>query len=41
MLKEVALSSHRRGWFSMDELKSTIRELLVAAHETGEYEIPG
>ena len=40
MLKEVALSSHRHGWFSMDELKSTIRELLVAAHrDTGEYEI--
>jgi hypothetical protein len=42
MLKDVALSSYRHGWFSMDELKSTIRELLVAAHrDTGEYEIPG
>jgi hypothetical protein len=41
MLKDVALSSYRHGWFSLDELKSTIRELLVAAHETGEYEIPG
>jgi hypothetical protein len=42
MLEDVALSSHRNGWFSMDELKSTIRELLVAAHrETREYEIRG
>jgi hypothetical protein len=42
MLKDVALISHRRGWFSMDELKSTIHKLLAAAHrDTGEYEIPG
>lgn len=42
VLKDVALSSYRHGWFSMDELKSTIRELLMAAHrDTGEYEIPG
>jgi hypothetical protein len=42
MLKDVALSSHRRGWFSMDELRSAIRALLAAAHrDTGEYEIPG
>jgi hypothetical protein len=41
MLKDVALSSYHHGWFSMDELKSTIRELLMAAHrDTGEYEIP-
>jgi hypothetical protein len=40
MLKDVALSSHRRGWFSLDELRSTIRELLMAAHrETGKCEI--
>ncbi len=42
MLQDVALSSYRDGWFSMDELKSTIRELLVAAHrETGDQEIQG
>lgn len=42
MLQDVALSSYRHGWFSMDELKSTIRELLAAAHrDTGEHEIPG
>ncbi len=41
MLKDVALSSYRHGWFSMDKLKSTIRELFVAAHDaTGEYGIP-
>jgi hypothetical protein len=28
MLEDVALSSYRHGWFSMDELKSTVRELL-------------
>lgn len=42
MLKDIALSSYRQGWFSMDRLKSTIRELVMAAHRaTGEYEIPG
>ena len=42
MLKDVALSSYRHGWFSLDELKSTIRELVTAAHrDTGEYKIPG
>jgi hypothetical protein len=41
MLKDIALSSYRNHWFSMDNLKSTYRELLVAAHrETGEYKIP-
>jgi hypothetical protein len=41
MLKDVSLSSYHHGWFSMDELKSSIRELLMAAHrDTGEYEIP-
>jgi hypothetical protein len=35
-----ALSSYRQGWFSMDELKFTFRELVMAAHRaTGEYEI--
>jgi hypothetical protein len=41
MLEEIALSSYRNHWFSMGHLKSTYRELLVAAHrETGEYKIP-
>jgi len=41
MLKDVALSCYRHGWFSMEKLKFTYRELLMAAHRaTGEYEIP-
>ena len=41
MLEDIALSSYRNHWFSMDNLKSTYRELLIAAHrETGEYKIP-
>ena len=41
MLKEIALSSYRQHWFSMDELKSTFLELaMVAYRDTGEYEIP-
>jgi hypothetical protein len=41
MLEAIALSSYRNHWFSMGHLKSTYRELLVAAHrETGEYKIP-
>jgi hypothetical protein len=40
MLEDIALSCYRHGWFRMDELKSTYRELLIAAHrETGEYKI--
>jgi hypothetical protein len=42
MLEDIALSSYRRRWFSMNKLKSTYGELLIAAHrETGEYTIPG
>ena len=42
MLKEIALSSYRHGWFSMNKLKCTFRELAMAAHrDTGEYGIPG
>ena len=42
MMEDIALSSYRHGWFSMDKLKSIYRELLMAAHrETGEYKIPG
>lgn len=41
MLQDIAVSSTNQGWFSMDELKFTIHELLVAAHDaTGRYEIP-
>ena len=41
MLEDIALSSYRHHWFSMNKLKSTYRELLIAAHrETGEYKIP-
>jgi hypothetical protein len=41
MLEDIALSSYRHHWFSMGHLKSTYRELLVAAHrDTGEYKIP-
>lgn len=42
MLRDIALSSYRHHWFSMDKLKFTLRELLEAAHRnTGEYKIPG
>jgi hypothetical protein len=42
MLRDIATSSYRQHWFSMDKLKSTYRELLIAAHrDTGEYKIPG
>ena len=42
MLEDIALSSYRHHWFSMDKLKFTYRELLIAAHrDTGEYKIPG
>jgi hypothetical protein len=41
MLEDIALSSYRSHWFSMGHLKSTYRELLIAAYrETGEYKIP-
>ena len=42
MLKDIALSSYRNGWFSMKTVRSAFRELAMAAHrETGEYNIPG
>ena len=42
MLEDIALSSYRHHWFSMNKLKSTYRELLMAAYrETGEAKIPG
>ena len=41
MLEDIALSSYRNHWFSMGHLKSTYRELLIAAHrDTGEAKIP-
>jgi len=41
MLEDIALSSYRSHWFSMGHLKSTYRELLIAAYrETGEGKIP-
>jgi hypothetical protein len=41
MLEDIALSSYRHGWFSMDKLNFTYRELLMAAYrETGEAKIP-
>ena len=41
MLKDIATSSYRQHWFSMGHLKSTYRELLIAAHrDTGESKIP-
>ena len=42
MLKDIALSSYRHGWFSTSKLRSTFNELAVAAYgDTGEYQIPG
>ena len=42
MLRDVAASSAERGWFTLDELRSAIRGLLIAAHAaTGEYRFPG
>jgi hypothetical protein len=41
MLEDIALSSYRHGWFSMEKLKFIYQELLMAAHrDTGEYKIP-
>ena len=41
MLEDIAMSSYRHGWFSMDKLKFAFRELAMAAYrDTGEYEIP-
>jgi hypothetical protein len=37
MLKDVALSCYRHGWFSMDALKLVLRELAIAAYrDSGE-----
>ena len=42
MLKDMALSSYRHGWFTMDALKLAFRELAMAVYDnTGEYQTPG
>ena len=42
MLEYIAISSYNHGWLSMEKLKFTYRDLLIAAHrDTGECEIPG
>ena len=41
VLRDVATSSYRQHWFSMEELKSVFRELAMAAYrDTGQYKIP-
>jgi hypothetical protein len=41
MLKDIAACCYRHRWFSMDKLRSTYRELIIAAHrDTGDYKIP-
>lgn len=41
MLEDIALSCYRHRWLSMEKLKSTYCELLMAAYrQTGEYKIP-
>ena len=37
MLKDIALSSYRNGWFSMTKVRSTFREMAMAAYrDSGE-----
>ena len=41
MLKDIATSSYRQHWFSMEKLKLTVRALAIATYsDTGEYKIP-
>jgi hypothetical protein len=41
ILKDIATSSYRQHRFSMEKLKSALRQLAIAAHrDTGEYETP-
>ena len=41
MLQDIAVSSTNEGWFSVDELRGSLHQLLIAAHpQTGEYKIP-
>jgi hypothetical protein len=40
MMRDIIAVSASRGWFSADETRFALRELLLAAHrETGRYEI--
>src|SRR5262249_31730266 len=42
MLKDIALSGYRRGWFSFNELKSVFYKLARDAYgDTDQGEIPG
>jgi hypothetical protein len=42
MLKDIAVSSYRHGWFSMDELKSIFYLLAMDAYGgTDECKTPG
>ena len=41
MLKDIATSSYRQHWFSVEKVKLTFRELAIAAYrDSGEYKIP-
>jgi hypothetical protein len=41
MLRDIATSSYRQHWFSMEKLRSTFRQLAMAAYpDTGECKIP-
>ena len=40
ILKEIALSSYRHGWFKMDKLKCTFRGLAMAVYGDTD-QIPG
>ena len=41
MLRDISLCCYRHRWFTMDALKSVLRELAIAAYrDTGEYKIP-
>jgi hypothetical protein len=40
MLKDIATSSYRQHWFSMEKLKLTFRALAMATYsDSGEYKI--
>ena len=40
MIKDIALSSYRHGWFKMDTLKSTLLQLVMAVYcDTGEIPV--
>jgi hypothetical protein len=41
MLKDIATSSYRQHWFTMENLKLTFRALAIATYsDSGEYKIP-